>query len=77
LVQFNVTVFWNSIPITPVTYRLEVRQTVVELEERIGRLERVSVRIALLGGVIIGGLTVLTLAAFEYGKLVKYLWRAW
>lgn len=47
------------------------------LKKRIGKIERVSVRIALLGGVILGALTVITLAAFEYGKLVKYLWRAW
>ncbi len=44
------------------------------LEERIGKMERVSVRIALLGGVILGSLTVFTLAVFEYGKMVKYLW---
>jgi len=46
----------------------------MDLEKRISEIERVSVRIALLGGVILGALTVFTLAVFEYGKMVKYLW---
>ena len=49
----------------------------MELEERIGNLEKVCFRIASLAGVVLGGLTVLTLAIFEYAKMVKYLWRSW
>ena len=48
----------------------------MELEERISKMERVSFRIALLGGVILGALTLFTLAVFEYGKLIKYLWNS-
>ena len=49
----------------------------MEMEEQIAKIERVSVRIALLGGVILGSLAILALAVFEFAKLVKYLWMAW
>lgn len=49
----------------------------MELEEQIARMERVSVRIALLGGVMLGSLAVFALAVFEFAKLVKYLWMSW
>ena len=46
----------------------------MEIERRLVRLERLSFRVYMAGGAIIGALSLLTLAAFGFFKLVEYLW---
>lgn len=49
----------------------------MQLEEKIANVERVSIRIALLGGAVLASLAILALATFEFAKLIKYLWISW
>ena len=46
----------------------------MELERRLVRLERLSFRVYMAGGAIIGALSLLTLTLFGFYKLVEYLW---
>jgi len=47
----------------------------MELLDLIGKIEIIIVRVFLLGGVALGSLTIFTFALFEYGQILKYLWR--
>jgi|KBSMisStaDraftv2_1062788.scaffolds.fasta_scaffold2758132_2 hypothetical protein len=49
----------------------------MEPEELLRKIGRIAVSIALLGSAMVGSLTILTHALFDYLKLLKYLWRSW
>jgi hypothetical protein len=46
----------------------------MEIERRLVKIERLSFRVYMAGGAIIGALSLVTLAAFGFFKLVEYLW---
>ncbi len=46
----------------------------MEIERRLVKIERLSFRVYMAGGAIIAALSLLTLAAFGFLKLVEYLW---
>lgn len=46
----------------------------MEIERRLVKIERLSFRVYMAGGAIIGALSLLTLGAFGFYKLVQYLW---
>ncbi len=49
----------------------------MELEKRIVRIERVSSRMMSAGGNLLAKLTLFTLSAYGFAKLVKYLVNTW
>jgi len=46
----------------------------MEIERRLVKIERLSFRVYMAGGAIIGALSLLTLGAFGFYKLVQYVW---
>lgn len=46
----------------------------MEIERRLVKIERLSFRVYMAGGAILGALSLLTLGAFGFYKLVQYLW---
>lgn len=49
----------------------------MELEKRIVRIERVSSRMMSVGGNLLAKLTLFTLSAYGFARLVKYLVNTW
>ena len=46
----------------------------MEIERKLVRIERLSFRVYMAGGAVLGALSLLTLGIFGFYKLVEYLW---
>jgi hypothetical protein len=53
---------------------LEYRRLIMEIEERIARIERVSVRIVAAGLLVFALAALLLYGAFEFARFVLHLW---
>jgi hypothetical protein len=49
----------------------------VELENKIGEIERISVRLVATALLLLALLALLVFSAFHFAKFISYLWLSW